>query len=184
MPRCLALLLLWIAACNPLYATQPVGDKPRNLTQEKDTWEGTWVHGEGAITLAVTDAEHGRMQVAWFEKKQDSLVPSLHEVELRTFDKWTFANVKDRESGRYVFARIETKDRQMVVYVPQVAAWTKLIRDKQVPGTLKPRSDASRGEPEATLAPLSAKDLAFITSSDRAALFASQPPTAFVKVTK
>lgn len=184
MRCCLALLVAWLVACNPLYAAQPVGEKPRNLVAEKEAWEGTWVHGEGAITVAVTDAEQGRMQIAWFEKKQAALVPSVYDVELRTFDKSTFASVKDRESGRYVFARVETKDRQIVVYVPKVAAWMRVLRDKQVPNTLKPALPGGRSESEATLGPLSSKDLAFITASERAYLFLADPPTAFIKVTK
>lgn len=184
MLRWVALLLLSFIACNPLYATQPVGEKPRNLGAEKDAWEGTWVHGEGAVTLAVTDAERGRIQVAWFEKRQGGLAPSVYDVELRTFDKWTFANVKDRDSGRYVFARVESKDRQLVVYVPTVAAWTRVLRDKQVPGTLKLPASGSGSKTEATLGPLSTSDLAFITASERAYLFLGEPPTAFIKVTK
>lgn len=185
----LRLTILWLAlffcACNPVYSTRPVGDKPRSLGAEKAEWEGTWVHGDGAITVVVTDAERGKLRAGWFEKAGDGLQPRVFDVELRTFGKWTFASVKDPDKPRYIITRVEREDRQLLLFQANTDRWKDLIAAKKIPGDLRPiKKSDGKVETEVTAGPLGAKELAFITAEEQASLFRWSQPTSFVKIGK
>ena len=51
----LAVLAL-LCGCAAVYVTQPIGEKPSNLSAEEKAWDGTWVHENGALTVSVADA--------------------------------------------------------------------------------------------------------------------------------
>lgn len=171
-------------ACNPVYSLQPVGEKAMSVVADKAEWEGTWIHDEGAATIAVTDAEHGKLVIAWFEKINDKLEPRSYEVELRSFGKWTFASVKDpdKKPVRYVFARVEKKERQLLLSAPNTDAWQAMVKAKKLPGTISVTKSSSGTSTEITVGALGAKELALITSDERAALF--DRPTPMLKLTR
>ena len=184
--RHLVLLLLVGSSfgCNPVYSLQPIGEKARSLVADKAEWEGTWIHDEGAVTIAVTDAEHGKLVIAWFEKINERLEPRSYEVELRSVGKWTFASVKDpdKKPMRYVFARVEKKERQLLLSAPNLDAWQAMVKTKKLPGTLTVTKTETGSSSEITVGTLGAKELAFITSEERAALF--DRPSPMLKLTK
>jgi hypothetical protein len=179
MSRLAVLVLLAASACNPVYSLQPVGDKVRSLGADKAEWEGTWVLDEGALVVAVTDADKGRLSIGWFEKHGDKLESHTAEVELRTAGKWTFASVKDPDkAGRYVFARVEKKERQLLLFAAENDAWAALVKAKKLPGTVTTKKGEKSAE--IIIGALGAKELAVVASDP--ALFGL--PSALVKISK
>jgi len=83
---------------------------------------------------------------------------------------------------RYVFARVEKKERQMLLTAPSPDAWQALIKSKKLPGTLTVTKGEAGTNTEVTIGGLTAKDFALITSDERASLF--DHPSALLKLTK
>jgi len=131
----IAALLPLLGGCYGVYTSEPVGEKPRALVPEE--WEGTWMHPDGAVTVAVTDKDRGLLQVGWVEKKQGRLVPEIYQVEMRQSGLWTFGNVRDPdEPARMLWARVRKEDGELIVWIPDRARFEDLVRRRVVAGRI------------------------------------------------
>jgi len=125
--------LLVLGGCHVVYSTSPVGDRPVKLVS--DDWEGTWTHKDGAVTVAVTDAEKGALEIGWVEKKQDRLVFEHYQVLVRQSGEWQFGNVRDpEEPRRYVWGRLRHDNDQLVLWVPSFEVFKSLVKRRIVKG--------------------------------------------------
>jgi hypothetical protein len=187
MLRASVLLLAVIAGgCNTVYSQNPVGAKPRDLTGEKEQWEGTWMHSEGSVEVIVTDPAKGKLKIGWTERKRDGLEQRALELELRWAGKWTLVSVKDPdkpESGRYAWARLERKDRRVHVWMPTLDKFKQLVAAKKLPGTVRESKAGARGSTEVVLGTLGTKELDLITSAG-VSLFEVWEPVTLLKVSK
>ena len=60
----IAALAVLLGGCESVYAPRPMGGEPVVLD---DSWNGTWLVDDGALTTVVRDAQQGLLQVAWVE---------------------------------------------------------------------------------------------------------------------
>jgi len=126
-------LPLWLGGCYGVYSDQLVGDKPVVLVS--DEWEGTWIHKDGAVTVAVTNKSHGLLQVGWVEKKQGNLEFESYRVELRQSGQWVFGNVRDPEQPkRVLWARVRKEGNQVTLWIPDRARFEEMVRQRQIEG--------------------------------------------------
>lgn len=153
---CLGFCIMALAGCSAAYSTRPVGDQPLTLVPEE--WEGTWIHKEGTVSVAVTDTAKGVIEVGWVEKRQGRLAFEAYQVQLLKSGEWVFGNVHDRDkTGHYFWGRVGKDDGQLTLWVPDVAKIKALVETAVLPGTL-----VNDGE-DVVLGELSAAHLLVIT---------------------
>ncbi len=112
-----------------------MGEQPLVLVPEE--WEGTWIHKEGTVTVAVTDTAKGVIEVGWVEKRQGRLTFEAYQVQLLRSGEWVFGNVHDQEkTGHYFWGRVSKEDGQLTLWVPDVAKVKALVTKAVLPGTL------------------------------------------------
>jgi len=137
LPRfaCLGICIALLSACSAAYSTKPVGDQPLSLVPAE--WEGTWLHKEGTVTVAVTDSAQGVLEVGWVEKRQDRLAFESYSVQLLKSGPWVFGNVHDRDkTGYYLWARVSKDDGQLTLWAPDVDKLKALVEKAVLPGTI------------------------------------------------
>jgi hypothetical protein len=123
------------SGCNAVYSIKPLGDEPLALISEE--WEGTWIHKDGTVTVAVTDNAKGVIEVGWVEKRQGRLAFEAYPVQLLKSGKWVFGNVLDQaNTGHYFWARISKDGSQLTLWAPDVAKTKALVEKAVLPGTL------------------------------------------------
>jgi hypothetical protein len=134
----MVITLLWpllLGGCHAVYSAQPVGDKPVVLVA--GDWEGTWVHKDGAVTVAVVNPEKGVLEIGWVEKRQDRLVFERYQVLVRQSGQWLFGNVQDPDRPRlYVWGRLRNEDNRIVLWAPEVGKLKSLVERKIVRGSV------------------------------------------------
>jgi hypothetical protein len=131
----LALLAALVAGCATVTSVKPVGDAPAALAAEE--WEGTWIGGEVAVSLAVEDGPKGLLRVYWAEAKREGPVLESYRVEVRRTGDWTFGNVADAESGGCFWALLTKRDGQIIVLLPDPDRVGALVDSGALPGTRK-----------------------------------------------
>ena len=114
---CLGLCIMVLSGCSAAYSVKPMGEQPQVLVPEE--WEGTWIHKEGTVTVAVTDHAKGVIEVGWVEKRQGRLAFEAYQVELLRSGEWVFGNVHDQnKTGHYFWGRVSKDDGQLTLWVP------------------------------------------------------------------
>ena len=128
---CIALL----SGCSAVYSIHPVGEQPLTLVPEE--WEGTWLHQEGTVTVAVTDSAKGFIEIGWVEKRQNRLAFETYPVQLLKYGDWLFGNVHDRDkTGHHLWGRVRKDDGQLTLWAPDVAKIKTLVVQDVLPGRL------------------------------------------------
>jgi hypothetical protein len=173
----LAVVVLSLCGCSVVYATKPLGEKPRNILAEKAEWEGTWVHPEGSLRVTVTDGANGRLTVAWID--EDKLKLESVDVSLRESGDWTFASMKHKElsdQDGYFWGRIKREGRMIVVWWPNPEEFRELVNAGRLAGTTSGSSVILRD--------LTPDHLALITGQTHRILFKWDEPLVLFKLSK
>jgi len=156
----LVLLLQAMAGCYGVYSTEPVGEKA--LVIDPEDWEGTWVHADMAVTLAVIDGKNGWLQAGWVEKKQGKLVYEQFRVQLRQSGEWVFGNVRDPEKPKWVlWGKVRREGQQAVVWFPDRQRLEALVGEGVLPGHVEKPGEhvILHGYKPEALPPLSVKNV-------------------------
>lgn len=172
----LTVIVAILAGCSAVYTPVPIGDQPVNIEDSRDAWNGTWVCDGEPLTVVVTDGSNGVLRIGWIEENHGELRLETALVNLRSTGDWTFANYRsesDTNETRYVWGRIEKKEREVIVWAPDVEKFAALVQNGILPG--------STGEYEVVLGELSSNHLAVITSETNGVLFNWKEPMVFIK---
>lgn len=170
----LAMGIALLSGCSAVYSVHPVGEQPLALVPEE--WEGTWLHQDGTVTLAVTDAANGILEIGWVEKRQGKLAYETYLVQLLKHGEWLFGNVHDRDkTGHYLWGRVKKDDGQLTLWAPDLAKIKALVEQQVLPGRL-----SNDGE-DVVLDELSAAHLLVITEG---AVLEWGRPLVFLRITQ
>jgi len=151
-----------------------VGGKPQAIVPAD--WEGTWLHPEGTITVAVTDKDQGRLEVGWVEVKKNQLVFEKYSVQLRTAGPWMFGNIPDPEGGkRFLWGRLKQETRQLTIWLPDVERVKALVAAGKLPG----RIDGNGSD--VVLDGLSARQLDAMAAGEFGPVLDSDAPLVFIR---
>jgi hypothetical protein len=132
LPAALALLC---TGCTGVYVSRPLGDTPHAL--KPADWEGTWLLGDSASRVRVTDAANGKLELIGAKFTEGK--PSLEVTRLAITESgdWLFATVIDDENpGRAEWARIKRDDDWIVAWLPAKDAFRALVRSGKLSGQL------------------------------------------------
>jgi len=171
-----ACILIVLCGCNAVYSPRPIGEKPTNIQSKQDEWEGTWTHTDGAMTVKVVDGSNGVLKVGWVQDDHGDLKYESADVYLRDSGGWTFASIKPQEEtnqNRYVWARVEKKERMAILWKPDANKFKTLVREGKIPGC----ADGS----DVVLGNLASNHLALITSETNGVLFNWDEPLVLFK---
>jgi hypothetical protein len=86
-------VILFLAGCESVLTTQPVGDKVVQLSPEQ--WQGTWLHHEVVVTTTVLNKDTGLLQASWIERLEDGSDMKIFTGTVRTTGDMTFIVTKD-----------------------------------------------------------------------------------------
>lgn len=170
--------VLTLTGCPSVRVSQPVGGQPHVLA--KADWEGTWITDRDAARVSVADAAAGKLNVAYLEHSgfPGGGGPNLttYSVLVRESGGWLFANVADDEgkSEHYEWGRIKLNDDQLLFWEPDVEKFRALVDQGKLTGGLDGKN--------VNLAPLSATDLAALTSGALGVPFGWDGPVVFHRV--
>lgn len=174
---CLGFCIIVLSGCSAAYSIKPLGEQPLTLVPEE--WEGTWIHKEGTVVVAVTDSAKGVIEVGWVEKRQGRLAFEAYQVQLLKSGEWLFGNVLDLDKpGRYLWGRVSKDDGQLTLWVPDVTKIKALVEKAVLPGTL-----INDGE-DVVLDALSAAHLQVITTASEGAVLEWGRPLVFLRLTQ
>lgn len=124
------LLGVLIGGCRAVYTSQPVGEVPTNITEEKDAWSGTWVFEDGpssfvdAVSVTVVDSTNGLLKADWMEDRGSNVLRHA-DVFLRDANGWTFATIRFTDqfsdsTNELPWARIDRHDRVALLWAPDL----------------------------------------------------------------
>ena len=130
-------LLIFISGCNSVYISHPMGAVPLKISPEN--WNGTWINKDGCVVVKVIDSENGKLIVAIIEDKKDDLKLKKYDVEIRGTNDFVFINIKTKnEKGKilYIWGKIIKKDKEIVVFGPNVEKFRDLVEIGKMPGKI------------------------------------------------
>ncbi len=130
------LLIFIVTGCSSVTSQYPVGLENYPLTA--DAWNGTWFSDEAAITIQVTDAEKGIVQLAWIEKNLDKLKFESFTCRIMKGRKWLYGNVlpaadESKKAGEHYFwGKLKKEDNKIIIWHPSVAAFREAVATKRL----------------------------------------------------
>jgi hypothetical protein len=164
-----------IFGCATVSSVEPVGERPKELSQNE--WAGTWIHKDHCITIKVLDEQRGLLQIAWVEEKEGGLRLESHEVAIRESGEWIFGNVKGMgDAASYYWALMKKEAGQIIAWTPDPAQFRKLVQS----GVLRGKVESY----DILLEKLTPDDLKGILSGDKGVCFEWQNPVVFFRVGK
>ena len=169
--------LIFITGCYAVYTTHPMGQDPIKISKEK--WDGTWINNDGSIVVKVTDPEKGRLIAAVIESKDNDLKLEKYDIELRGTNNFIFINIKAKDKyGKefFVWGKIKKKEREIIMWGPDIDKFRKLVTTKKLPGEIKDKN--------VYLNTLNNEHIKFITSEKNALLFDVNNPGIFFRLSK
>lgn len=167
---------LTLTACAGVFSTQPVGREPLMLLAED--WEGTWTDSEGFLEIRIVDADSGRLEAAWIEKKEGDFKLERVEVLVRQEGEAVFGNaieepesdeVQDPKKPRYAFFRLARDGGKIVIWWPSVEGFKALVNAGTLPGKVTDGNDVELG-------PLDPEHLAMLARGESSGLWQWQEP--------
>lgn len=194
---CASLALLVFVGCSAVIVEEPVGLTP---VSDVDEWVGSWVlrsPSEEPVVgfLEVVDAENAVLQATWLERDD----PKVTRVYLREAGGWTFASIPFPGSGdssgynfglneqidpaqetEYVWARVSHEDGVIMVWVPDVDSFRRLVTYGAVPGRPTGDSESASGDP--VLGRLEPEHYAFLASDRAGVPFVWDEPMVFTRM--
>ena len=178
-----AILLTIMSGCNQVLSKRPVGEKPAKLVAAD--WEGQWLTSDGLVKLTVVDANKGLLKAYYLEAEDGTPVLYSANIELRESGEWMFGSFNEKDARKaddkaaskgFLWARVINKDRQIIIWAPDDAVFTKLVESGVFPGKTEQR--------DVFLDELKPQHLKIITSGERGVLFKWDEPLVLVKVGK
>lgn len=169
-----AVSVLSLAGCSTVYSTKPIGENVVSIVEPAE-WEGTWINSsmDVPVIIKVTDAQKGILKAMWIE---DMKLES-HEVQLLGSGEWMFGNIKDDKDGRFLWGRIKQEASQIILWFPDVAKISALVKAGSLPGTVDEGGDVTLGD-------LKAEHLSLIMSDDKGILFDWTDPLVLIRLSK
>ena len=168
----LKLILLGIIFTSCVYTKFPIGIQNCKIVSQD--WEGIWVNQEVALYIKVSDSKNGVLDVAWIELDNQHFKLETMKVYLKKYKNWLFANVKDKEEkGLYLWAKIDKKDNLILIWLPNLDKFKKLVKNKILPGSIS--------KYDVTLDKFTLKDYELLTSDNYGCLFEWQEPIILFK---
>lgn len=171
-----ALALLLGAGCDYVVSSKPVGESP--LVLEESEWKGTWLHGDGPLTVRIAEAQEGRLEVAWIEEKDDALVLESVSAQLRTSGDWIFASFTgiddELDKEGYLWGRLERDEDRLLLWWPRPERFRRLVEEGLLPGEVD--------DGDVVLGELGEQHLAIIGSEEHGVLFAWDEPMTFQRL--
>lgn len=125
-----------VAGCSSVTSQYPVGLENYPLTA--DAWNGTWFSEEAAITIQVTDAEKGIVQLAWIEKNLDKLKFESFTCRIMQGRKWLYGNVLEvadenkKAEEHYYWGKLKKEENKIIIWHPSVAAFREAFAAKRL----------------------------------------------------
>ena len=141
----LLLLVLGVTGCKEVTVDKPFGEKPAAITAED--WDGTWVTGNGALTLKVSDGPKGLLRAAWVETKDGDFELATRDLFVRTVNRSLFVTMADRdEDGKtnFVWARAIMKPDELQLWAPVFDEIKRLAEQGKLPATISSNRIALR----------------------------------------
>jgi hypothetical protein len=127
-------LCLLLFGCSSVTSQHPVGLEPYPITGEE--WDGTWLCDDALITIQVMDGAKGILQLAWIDKKSNSLQFESLTCQVSKGRKWFYANVLEesgkKADGTYFWGKIAKDGRKIVIWRPSVAAFREAVAAKRL----------------------------------------------------
>lgn len=165
-----------ICGCTVVASLEPLGERPKEIFQAD--WDGAWIHKEQPIKIKVADQQKGMLQVAWVEEKGGRLQLESYQIEMRETGEWTFGNVKNPEGpAPYLWALVKNDQGQIIVWMPEVEHFRKLVQTGVLPGKVEKGGDV-------VLEKLTPEHLKAMMSEDRGVCFEWQKPLVFFRTGK
>jgi hypothetical protein len=167
---------LALTACSGVFSTQPVGREPVTLVAEE--WEGTWTDSEGFLEIRIVDADSGRLEAAWIERREGDFELERVEVLLRREGEAVFGSSiqepesdgdRESEKQRYAFFRLARDGGKIVIWWPSVEAFKDLVEAGTLPGKVTEGDDVELG-------PLEPEHLAMLAQAEGSGLWQWQEP--------
>lgn len=171
---CLLSLLLTLTGCQAVYAPAPVGDTPVRL--EPTDWDGTWMTPDFAVQMVVTDAENGRMTLAWLEESDGAFKQKTIALQIRSWlatdedaAEWEFASFPDEnDPSRYLWGKVRRGDKQITFWGPHIERFRQAVKSGKLPGQVI--------EKNVILGELTAEHMKLITSQNEGLYFNWEEP--------
>ncbi len=164
-----------IFGCATVSSVEPVGERPKEISQNE--WTGTWIHKDHCITIKVLNEQKGLLQIAWVEEKEGGFHLESHEVAIRESGEWIFGNVKGKgDAASYCWALMKKDPGQIIAWTPDPAQFRKLVQAGILRGKVE-RYDI-------ILEKLTPDDLKGILSGDNGVCFEWQDPVVFFRIGK
>jgi hypothetical protein len=127
--------VLLLGGCHAVYSTQPLGEAV--VPVSPSDWEGTWVHRDSAVTVAVIDEAKGLLEVGWIEEQQGRLAFEHFQVRMTKSGRWMFGSTEGMERPSYlVWGHIEKDDNQLILWTPNLQRMRELVTGGALAGRL------------------------------------------------
>jgi hypothetical protein len=125
----------------------PIGEKPHNLADAPERWDGQWVYAGGALTAKIHDASNGVLSIAWIETEGPAFTCKTARVHVRDSGPWTYASLREDgdEKDGYLWARVRLSDRTLIAWMPDAGRFRQLVADGALPGATN-RHEVTLGE--------------------------------------
>lgn len=169
------LLTLGLGACDYVSSEKPFGRTA--LRADPESWAGTWLNEDGALTVRVVDAAKGHLEVGWIESGRDGLRLELLEAHLREFggDAYaSFTGLDDDEVPGYLWVRLAREGERLVLWLPEAESFERLVGEGVLPGRLE--------EDGVVLGALDESQLALVGADEGGELFAWREPMVLLRV--
>lgn len=148
VPLLVLTALLLSSGCSAVYVAKPVGIRPHALKPEQ--WNGVWLGGEdgGAVTVLVTDAANGRLEIGEIKTRDQKLVLETATAFVRESGDTLFINLRpvDASTERYLWARIKIADGQVAIWAPHEARLRARVRSGKLAGQAEEKGDVHLAE--------------------------------------
>ena len=127
-------VILFLAGCESVLTTQPIGDTVVQLSPEQ--WQGTWLHHEGGVaTITVLDKDNGLLQASWIEQRKDGPHMEVAKGTVRATGDMTFFVTRDENQKElFHWARVKKGDNYLIMWSPNVEQFKILIKNGKLPG--------------------------------------------------
>ncbi len=164
-----------LAGCGAVYSTQPVGEA--SVAVRAADWDGTWLQGEGTLTLKVEDEGSGRIRGVWVEWGHQGPRLESHVIELRRSGDAMFANVGESDANgrmRYAWARMRREGNVLIAWIPDVERFKAACRVHRLP--------CREQEEHVVLIDPSAEHMMVLASLEAALLYRWDQPVVLIRL--
>ncbi|NMC21315.1 MAG: hypothetical protein GYA33_12950 [Thermogutta sp.] len=176
-------ILCATSGCSVVRSTEPMGTSPVSLVPEE--WDGTWQApgSSGFCVVKVTDAEAGKLDVAFTGIEDERIRMRTLHVQIRQSGDWTFfsvpaqefANQGDEVKDGYFWGRIKKEGDRAVFWLPHFKRIEAAVAEGRLPG--RKISDS-----EIVLNPLDESHYRFLTSGEKGVLLDWESPGVLIRI--